>query len=224
MGVKERREREKQELRERILEVARELFVREGYDAVSMRKIADRLEYSPTAIYLHFEDKEALIRELCDRDFLTLAREMQSIARVEDPIERLRRLGLAYLDFGLKFPNHYRLMFMTPHPPHRPEESAIAKGNPDEDAYALVQTTLSEAIIRKRLRPEFRDPELLAQSLWAAVHGVVSLHITKADDPWIAWRPARRTAAFLIDLLLDRIAQPLPAKRGRAPRPRKARR
>jgi AcrR family transcriptional regulator len=206
MGVKERRERQKVALRERILAVARELFVTEGYEAVSMRKIADRLEYSPTAIYLHFKDKEALIRELCDRDFLALAHEMQAIAAVADPIERLRAVGTAYLEFGLRYPNHYRLMFMTQHPPHRPEDSAIHRGNPDEDAYALLQTTVREAFIRKQLVPEVRDPELLAQTLWAGIHGIVSLHITKkATEGWIQFKPAAETAAFMMQLLFDGI-------------------
>ncbi len=204
MGVKERRERQKQALRERILEVARELFVQEGYEAVSMRKIADRLEYSPTAIYLHFEDKEALIRELCDRDFLALAGEMQKIAAVDDPIQRLEALGTAYLEFGLKFPNHYRLMFMTPHPPRRPEDSKLHHGNPDEDAYALVLTTVREAMIRKRFTPVIKDPELFAQTLWAGMHGIVALHITKKSaEAWIQFKPAQQTAELMMQLLLD---------------------
>ncbi len=73
MGTKERREREREELRTRILDAARELFAEEGYEAVTMRRIADRIEYSPTAIYFHFRDKEALMRELCDHDFRALA-------------------------------------------------------------------------------------------------------------------------------------------------------
>ena len=67
MGVKERREREKSETRDKILDAARELFVTEGYEGVSMRKVADKIEYSPTAIYVHFADKEELFRELCHR-------------------------------------------------------------------------------------------------------------------------------------------------------------
>ncbi len=69
LGTVERRERERQELRTRILDAARELFAEEGYDAVTMRKIADRIEYSPTAIYFHFRDKHALMRELVDARF-----------------------------------------------------------------------------------------------------------------------------------------------------------
>ena len=93
MGTKERREREKEEIRSKILDAARELFVQEGYDAVSMRKIAEKIEYSPTAIYLHFKDKRSVLIALCDEDFLRLARELQKIGRVEDPIERMRQSG-----------------------------------------------------------------------------------------------------------------------------------
>src|SRR3954471_7756225 len=128
MGSNERREREKHDLRRKILDTARELFVKEGYDAVSMRKIAQEIEYSPTAIYLHFKDKEALFAELCSTDFRRLAGVFQSISTIKDPIERIRRTGRGYIDFALEYPNHYRLMFMTPHPEnHQPDE--ITKGN-----------------------------------------------------------------------------------------------
>ena len=64
MGVKERREREKESLRQDILDVAREMFATEGYESVSMRKIADKIEYSPTTIYLYFKDKNELFYAL----------------------------------------------------------------------------------------------------------------------------------------------------------------
>ena len=97
MGVRERRERERTETREKILEAARSLFIEEGFDGVSMRKIADRIEYSPTAIYMHFADKEELFREICHEDFRKLAQSMAGLAQVSDPVERLRRLGSAYV-------------------------------------------------------------------------------------------------------------------------------
>jgi AcrR family transcriptional regulator len=202
MGSKERRERERQEVREKILDAARDLFAQEGYEAVTMRKIADRIEYSPTAIYLHFKDKEAVLRELCEVDFRTLAHEFGAIARIADPIERLRATGLAYADFGVRHPNHYRLMFMTPHPHAQDEEMAIEKGNPDEDAYAFLRGTIEEAIAAGRLRPEVADAELVAQTTWAAIHGVVSLQITKADDPWCEWKPLDNRTEVMMDLLL----------------------
>ena len=77
MGVKERREREKLETRDKILDAARELFIKQGYDGVSMRMLAQLIEYSPTAIYLHFADKEQLFQELCLQDFARLAQVFQ---------------------------------------------------------------------------------------------------------------------------------------------------
>ena len=131
MGPRDRRSREKEELKDKILDAARELFVAEGYERVTMRKIAERIEYSPTAIYLHFPDKLAVIRALCDRDFLTLAKQFQKIAKVADPIERLRQVGRAYTVFALSHPNHYQLMFMTPlKGVNKAAESDVERGNP----------------------------------------------------------------------------------------------
>ena len=202
MGTKERRERERAEVREKILEAARELFVSQGYEAVTMRKIADRIEYSPTAIYLHFKDKESVLRELCDADFHALARKFGKIGRIADPIERLKKAAHAYVEFGLDHPNHYQLMFMTPHPPIDKEESTVEKGNPEEDAYAFLTNTIAEGITAGRFRPEFRDPEELAQIVWAAAHGIVSLQVAKGEDEWIDWRDARATARKLTDATL----------------------
>jgi AcrR family transcriptional regulator len=202
LGTKERRERERAEIREKIMEAARELFVREGYEAVSMRKIADRIEYSPTAIYFHFKDKEAVMRELCEADFLTLAQEFVEIANVADPVERLRATGLAYADFALSHPNHYRLMFMTPHPHHEEDKVDIHKGNPEEDAYAFLKATVAEAIAAKRLRPELTDADLVAQTMWAGMHGVVPLQIAKAEDPWVDWRNVSERTGLMVDALI----------------------
>lgn len=203
MGISERRERERQALRTKILDAAREMFVERGYDAVSMRMIAQRIEYSPTAIYFHFKDKEALFQELCETDFLALAHVFAEVAKIADPLERLRRLGLAYADFAIEHPNHYRLMFMTPRPPVEPTEAQMAtRGNPEEDAYTLLRHTVAEAVERGLLRPELTDVEELAQLVWAGVHGVVSLQIAKEQDPWVDWRPVRQTAARMIDVVL----------------------
>lgn len=201
MGIRERREREREGIRRKILDAARELFARDGYEAVTMRKIAEAIEYSPTAIYLHFKDKESLVRELCLLDFDSLAKAFQRIAREPDPLERLRKVGLAYADFALEHPNHYRLMFMTPHPAavKDDEETARRKGNPEADAYAFLLATVAEAIEKRLLRPDLKDPHLVAQAAWAGVHGVVSLHVAKGEDAWIDWRPLKRTVALVVE-------------------------
>lgn len=208
MGTAERRERERHELKTRILDAARELFAEEGYDAVTMRRIADKIEYSPTAIYFHFRDKHALMQELCDEDFSALAGEFQKIARIADPVDRLRRIGQAYVAFAMSHPNHYRLMFMTPHPEAmKPEDSRLTRGNPEEDAYAFLKATVAEAIASGKLRPEFRDADLVSQMVWAGTHGVVSLHIAKCKDAWVDWRDPIETAHAQIETMIRGLAR-----------------
>jgi AcrR family transcriptional regulator len=206
MGVKERREREKLETREKILDAARELFVAEGYDGVSMRKIADKIEYSPTAIYVHFKDKDELFREVCHEDFRRLARTFVAIGQTPDPIERLRKIGLAYVEFGLKNPNHYRTMFMVPHPLEAEAElDAQGRGNPEEDAYEFLRATVGEAMKIGAFRDELTDVDLVAQTVWAGVHGVISLQITQKDDPWVPWRSVKKRAETMLDVLFKGI-------------------
>ncbi|HVP54789.1 MAG TPA: TetR/AcrR family transcriptional regulator [Candidatus Eisenbacteria bacterium] len=202
MGVKERREREKVETREKILEAARELFMAEGYDGVSMRKIADKIEYSPTAIYVYFADKDQLFLEICHEDFRRLAQSLIVLAQIADPVERLRKIGLAYVEFGHKNPNHYRTMFMTPHPPILEPELELelaGKGNPEEDAYEFLRATVAEIMQAGVFREELTDPNLVAQTLWAGVHGVISLQIAKSEDPWVPWRSLKKRAELMID-------------------------
>ena len=200
MGVKERREREKSETRDKILDAARELFVSEGFERVSMRKVAEKIEYSPTAIYVHFEDKQELFRELCHQDYARLAQVFQSSVMSTEPLERLRQIGAIYIDFGTHYPNHYKFMFMTTHPPHEPDEvDREMMGNPEMDAYAFLKWAVQQALDANCFREELKDAELISQTLWAAVHGVISLQIAKGCDQWVEWRPIRDRAELMLD-------------------------
>ncbi len=199
MGPKERREREREEIRTRILDAARELFASEGVDSVTMRRIADRIEYSPTAIYFHFRDKDALLAELCDCDFRAFAQEFIAIAQIADPVERLRAAGQAYVSFGLNNPSHYRLMFMTP----KTTESSLAKGNPEEDAYAFLKLIVAELMEKGRVRDDLTNVDLVSQVIWSAVHGLVSLEIAKCKDEWVEWRPVEERAKAVTDMIIN---------------------
>ena len=203
MGPRERREREREEIRTRILDAARELFASEGVESVTMRRIAERIEYSPTAIYFHFRDKDALLAELCDCDFRSFAQGFAVIARIPDPLERLRAAGRAYVDFGLKNPSHYRLMFMTPKTVEK--ESKLAKGNPEEDAYAFLKEIVTDLAAQGRLRDELADIDLAVQVIWSAIHGVVSLEIAKCNDDWVDWRAVEKRTDAMIGLIEEGI-------------------
>lgn len=201
MGVKERREREKSELREKIMDAARAIFVRDGYDAVSMRKIAESIEYSPAAIYLHFPDKETLFRELCEADFMQLAQVFNELAGIADPVRRIMETGRTYIRFATAHPQHYRMMFMQEHPAEveLDEECLAAAGDPSQDAYAFLVQAVSEALKAGRFRPELTDAHLITQTLWAGVHGVSSLQITHGNDPWVDMRPLEHRLELMVE-------------------------
>lgn len=189
MPPKHKSEQDRQKVRLRILDAARELFVEHGVEACPMRAIAKKVGYSATAIYLHFKDKNALIRELCDTDFLALANELHTIGDIADPIERLHQLALSYVKFAVTHPNQYRLMFMTPQVSLDPGSSGIEAGNPEQDAYARLREIVAEAYRAGRFRADIAHPDLIAQTLWAGVHGVSSLEIAKKNDCWVEWQP-----------------------------------
>jgi AcrR family transcriptional regulator len=197
-----RRERQKAETRQAILGAARELFVTDGIEATTMRAIAAKIGYTPTAIYHHFADKDALIVELCMADFRALGQAMYKIGRIEDPIERLKRMGMAYTDFALDNESQYRFMFMTSlkHP------MLDAAGNeiksPDEDAYQFLVQTVQEGIAQGCYRPELNDAPELAQMFWGAIHGVVALWFTHCNDPHIVLRDPRETVRTMCDAMV----------------------
>jgi len=191
MGSQERRERERGELRQKIVSAARELFAEKGVEAVTMRAVADRIEYTATALYGHFADKNALLHAIVTEDFLLFAKQFHSIESIEDPVVRLREAAHAYVRFGLGHPNHYRLMFMTPLPEISP---GIRRGACAEDAYAFLQKMVGDAKASGALRPELDDPELVCQLYFTALHGIVSMLVAmgEAGHPkatWVEWRP-----------------------------------
>ena len=210
MGSADRRQRQKESLRASILDAARELFVEHGYDAVTMRKIAEKIEYSPTAIYQYFTDKESLVQELCANDFLILAHAFGRLATIADPIERLRQMGEQYILFARTNPNQYRFMFMVPHPHHtwHNEERQSDRGNPNRDAYTFLKWSCTQAIEQGRVRPDLSDPDVAAQLVWGAMHGIIALQIAMGGDTWVEWQPLEELGASMIETLLRGITLP----------------
>jgi AcrR family transcriptional regulator len=215
MTSADRRARERQELHDKILDAARELFATHGYEAVTLRKIAEAIEYTPAAIYGHFQDKDDLIRTLCKRDFDVFSAQLSTLQTVADPVERIRQLGHGYVRFALEHPQHYRLMFMTPNDLEHDEDALERRGDPHRDGYAFLRLSVQEAIERGRMRESYRDADLAAQTFWAGVHGVASLQITHASDNWVEWRDIAARTRAMIDGLLDGMTTPAPAGRGK---------
>ena len=204
MGVKERRARQKKFLRQEILDAASELFVRDGFENVSMRRIAERIEYSPTTIYLHFKDKAELLDQVCHETFGRLA---NALARIQeqpaDPLERLKRGLLAYIKFGLENPHQYRATFMIP----LPKELAVAKhtktDSPGMRAFDFLRRSVSDCVTTGEFRKV--DVELVSQTLWAGIHGVTSLLITHAEVfPWVG---REKVIHSMVDILVAGVAR-----------------
>src|SRR5574337_1850062 len=118
MGIAERKARERQELRQQILDGARHLFVHEGYESVSMRKIADFIDYSPASIYTYFKDKDEILDCLCEETFARLhAHKLAVLQEMKgDPLDLLKKGMEAYIRFGLLHPDHYTVTFILKSP------------------------------------------------------------------------------------------------------------
>lgn len=205
MTAADRRERERTALRAKILEAARALFVEEGVEAVTMRRIADAIEYTPPVLYAHFRDKAELLLALCEADMALFLAALERASRESDPVERIRRMGRRYVEFGLAHPHHYRLLFMAALPPEscalrRPEE---LETDPGQRAYGLLRSAVAESIESGRFSSAHRDAERATQVLWGAAHGVLSLWLVRGSDPNIDWRAPLATAHALLDASLD---------------------
>ena len=183
MGVTERRHRQKIALRQEILDAARELFAKEGYESVSMRRIAEKIEYSPTTIYLYFQDKQELIEEICNQTFALLSKKIEKISATGgDPVERLKAGMRAYIEFGLKNPDQYRVTLMTPW-----EEREPKKDISDTEGWKTFQH-LVRAVAVCVEASRFRETDVMAisQSLWVTMHGLTSAQITHRECfPWV---------------------------------------
>lgn len=175
MSAKSRREQQKAELRRMILEAAREVMVRDGYERVSMRRLAEMIEYSPATIYLHFESKEHLLNCLVEESFARLYEALEK-SRHRDPLKRLRSGLLAYVDFGLRHPNHYHFAFIL-----RAEPRGGGPYRPHK-AFQYLCESVNQCIESGCFRPI--ETEAAAQLLWASVHGITSLLVNRPTFPW----------------------------------------
>lgn len=171
MGIKERKEREREQVKEQILNAARELFFAFGYEATSIRSIAEKIEYSPGAIYLHFKDKDSLFHELQREGFNLLTLQMQVLLAVSDPFERLKAMGRIYMQFAKDYPDYYDLMFVIRAPMQALEEDQEwVEGN---SAYHLLIQVVKECQNNGYFKDS--DTDTFSYYIWATMHGIITL-------------------------------------------------
>ncbi|MFN8339494.1 MAG: TetR/AcrR family transcriptional regulator [Saprospiraceae bacterium] len=175
MGLAERKEREKLELKNLILDAARKILLENGQDGMSIRKIADAIEYSPATIYLYFEDKDAILHELMEMGFGVMNQYMKLAFAISDPVDRIHAVGKAYIKFGLENKDWYELMFNS----DKPMKHIIKCCEHWDQGMALFEfltKTCQEAI--KKLQLDNVEDSYLALHLWSSVHGLVNLALT----------------------------------------------
>ncbi|MCW5746960.1 MAG: TetR/AcrR family transcriptional regulator [Alphaproteobacteria bacterium] len=177
--------------RDEILAAAQALFLEQGVRATTIRRIAERVGVSAPALYLYFKDKDAILLELCDRTFERLMRRLEDIERLPLPAaQRLRRMGEAYVRFGLEHPDEYWITFIEAAPPeevrftgHRsdmsdPEQPGAKGALTFAKIVGVYQALASEGVTLPY------PADTCAELSWMACHGLVAALITKPDFPW----------------------------------------
>jgi AcrR family transcriptional regulator len=174
MTIAKRKERQKEELRGKILEAAKALFIERGFEDTSIRTIAEKIEYSPTTIYLYFKDKDDIFYALHQEGFVLLNQYLRALQNVQDPFERLKAICKAYISFALENREFYDLMFISRSPMNAltKDDEKWEEGN---RAFGALIGTVTECIQRGYFTR--MDPEVLSFTLWSMVHGICSLEI-----------------------------------------------
>jgi len=206
MGVAERRQREREEVRASILDAAGDLFLHEGFENVSIRRIAEKIEYAPSTIYLYFQDKDDLLATICEEMFQKLALRLEKLLEKNlSPMERVRQGLKLYIEFGLAHPNHYLVTFNVHALVHASGHDPKDKPAAGVRSFAILCQCLHDGMEDGSIRRQELLP--LAQSVWMMAHGVTNMLITAKDMPGFTWAPKKT----LVDLSLDLIVRSIRA-------------
>lgn len=191
------------ERREEILEAALHLFAQHGVHGVSTRMIAEAVGISQPTLYAYFATKDLMLEEVSSRAFAELYRRMEAIGPELDTSERLCALGRAYIRFGLEQPDAYRIAFMIERD-LSPEDvmQAHAQAKPGQNAFDLPRQA-----VEAHLGAGHPDIEVVAQSIWASAHGLVSLLIARCWFPWV-------DRELLIERHVEMMRRSLPPRAG----------
>ena len=172
MGVAERKERHKEELKKDILMAAKQLFMEKGYEATSIRNIAEKIEYSPATVYLYYRDKDEIMHAIHSEGFKMLVSHFAPLGTIADPFERLKGLGHAYIRFCLENAEMYNLLFVM----HDPmDHVAHCKEDWDEGdrAFDVLYNTVVDCQQKGYLQNV--EPYGLSFMIWSTMHGLCTL-------------------------------------------------
>ncbi len=183
--------------RAEILAAAERIFVEVGYEGATIRKIADEVGLSSTALYMHFSEKSEILHEICRGAFARLQEANAAVIADADPAAVcLRRLMEAYIDYGFANPNAYRLIYLT-RPVEARDGAQSASQQLGGELYRAFEAIVEDVGAAGGLRGEARAT---AQTLWAGAHGIVSLMITK---PYFDWVDRKTLTRSMMDALFE---------------------
>ncbi len=175
MVIAAHKDREKEDLKRRILDAAHTLFLEHGFERTSMRMIAERIGYSATTIYLHYKDKATIFLALHSEAFQQLGVRMNALADVSDPMERLKAMGRVYIRFAVENPGLYDLMFIMDAPMDALQECASPDWQEGQGVFDGLKATVAQCMAMGRLPKG--DPEVMSFTIWSTVHGMAALHV-----------------------------------------------
>jgi AcrR family transcriptional regulator len=177
MGILERKEREREEMRELILRGAQKIFLENGYEKTSIRSIADAIEYSPATIYLYYKDKNELLFALQALAFDKMMQEFRVVISVADPMERLIDLGQQYIKFAIDNPELYDLMFIM----QAPMDAQACRDENWEDGlktFDFLKLIVSDCMKAGYIKSD-RDLETVCLTIWSFMHGLITIYLKK---------------------------------------------
>ena len=159
-------------MRRRIIEAALYLYVRNGFDKLSIRAIAEEIEYSPATIYLYFKDKNEVMYAIHQQAFGKMMTEFQTVLTIADPFERLVAMGRQYTQFAVDNPELFDIMFIISAPMETLacREDIWAEGRLSFSMLVQVVDACMNAGVFAR-----RDPEVVAMMIWSTIHGYTAL-------------------------------------------------
>jgi AcrR family transcriptional regulator len=201
MGIKERKEKKKLELKQEILEASVKLFSEHGYEGVSIRKIAEVIEYSPTTVYLYFKDKNEILFELHEMGFRKFDELNQNLQNISNPLLRLHKLNENYVKFGLENPEYYDLMFLIPAPIEFLDNMQNGKWCGGDKAIGILTSALQECMDRKLIKKS--ELNVMAMTIWSIVHGLVSLTIRKRLGKIVPEKEIESTIAKSLNWIIE---------------------
>jgi AcrR family transcriptional regulator len=172
MGISERKERDKSDMKRLIRSAAMKMFLEDGYSKTSIRKIAESIEYSPGTIYLYYKDKDELLYEVQRDAFGKLLEQFKAKAKHKDPLKQLLQIGKVYVNFGMEHPELYDLMFIIRSPMNVDEKLHEDNGGA---TYFYLIDCLKKCFEKDLLR--VNDIDEAGLQVWAMAHGLVSLNL-----------------------------------------------